>query len=104
MTRTNKKWVMGTITLLIVIFASYITYNMVHQYRQDLVTVTEKRIIEGAKKCYAEDVCTGEQTTLAFLYRNNYLTTESNPLTKELYKESSVIKKNGGNYSFIPEY
>ena len=57
-----------------------------------LISVSENKIKEAAKKCFLDEKCEGEEITLQTLYDLNYLDTQVNPTTKKYYDSSSVIK------------
>ena len=45
-----------------------------------------------AKKCFLDEKCEGNQTTLQQLYDLNYLNKQVNPISKKYYNSSSIIK------------
>lgn len=65
--------------------------NISSAYKDNLYSVTEKRIIEAATLCIKEENCEGNKVTLKTLYEQNYLTEEYNPVTKEIYNEDSYV-------------
>ncbi len=87
------------LTILIVIGGT--SYKVIKTNHHNLIMVSEKRIIEAAKRCLNDDVCKENKITLATLYANNYLEEEINPLTKEIYNKESYILKEENNYQFI---
>lgn len=91
-----------TIIAIILIIGCPTIYKVVKNHNQKLYTITEKRIIEAAKKCWNEDECSGDTITLKDLYNNKYLKKQSDPVTKKYYSEDSkIIKKE--EIKFYPE-
>ena len=98
----NKDIICLTIIVIVSMIAisSIIKINKTHE--DNLMIVSEKRITEAASKCYKEGKCLDNSSiTLETLYANNYLTNESNPLTKEVYNSKSYVTFMDGNYKFI---
>ncbi len=100
----NKKIITLTIVVLLFSFGGYITYHVIKQYRNNVLLVTEKRIIEAAKKCVDEDKCPAYPVKLEDLYNFGYLSEEANPLTKEVYAKSSYIDLIDNKLVFNPLY
>ncbi len=103
-TISNKKWIILTIVILVIFFGSYITYRVIKDYRAKVYLVSEKRILEAAKKCIDENKCKEYPILLRDLYENLYLKEESNPLTKEVYNYDSYIENKDGTLIFTPLY
>ena len=99
--RNNKKWILGTLVVLVLSFGMYISYSVIKEYRNNLILVTEKRIVEAAKKCFDEEKCLQYPITLKDLYRFSYLEQEIHPLTKEIYNEESYVINKNGKLEFI---
>ena len=87
-------------TILIIIF-SLTTFKVVRNHQLHLFEVSEKRIIEAAKKCIYQKKCKELPITLEKLYDLNYLDKEINPITKEYFNKDSYIKKNKDDYQFV---
>lgn len=99
----NKVIIYTTIIALIFIIGCPTIYKVVKNHHNKLTTISEKRIIEAAKKCWNEDKCTNDTITLKDLYNNKYLKKQSDPITKKYYSESSKIIKKEGKILFYPE-
>ncbi len=87
------------IILLLVLVPS--VYKVYKNHEDNLIKVTEQRIIEAAIKCKKESICTEESITLEMLYENNYLEKESDPVTKEYYNELSYVVEEDNDYKFV---
>ena len=96
-----KKLSVGLILFAVALVAVVTAYKVVTNHNNNLMKVTEKRIMEAAINCWRDDKCSGNVATLDTLYQNKYLEQEINPLTKEIYNPSSYVKKDGNNYEFI---
>ena len=100
MKNMSKKYIIFTsIAILFLIIAFPTTYKIIKNYNNKSYIVVEKKIKEAAKKCYLEEKCTGDETTLKVLYENNYLDTIVNPVTKKIYDENLVIKKSENGFT-----
>lgn len=98
----NKVLIYTTIVALILIIGIPTIYKVVKNHNETLYKISEKRIIEAAKKCWNEEKCTKDTITLKELYNLEYLEKEANPVTKKYYSESSkIIKKE--EIKFYPE-
>ena len=95
-----KKIFWGIIILIIILIGGFTTYKVIHNHNQNLMLVSEKRIIEAAQKCWNENKCSNETVSLEELYNNNYLEQEINPLTKEIYNKKSYVYKEENTYYF----
>ena len=73
------------------LISAFTAYKVVTQHNHNIMLVSEKRIVEAAKRCLNEDNCEGNKITLAMLYTQKYLEQEINPLTKEIYNENSYV-------------
>lgn len=89
----NKGIIWGTvitITLMIGV-PSYIEISKEH--KNNLLQVSEKRIIEAAANCFKDETCITPKAYFKDLYDNNYLTSkEYDPFTKEVYSEESYVE------------
>lgn len=98
----NKGVIYITVIALLLIISLPTIYKVINNHNQKLYEVTEKRIIEAAKKCWNESKCEGEEITLNTLYELKYLKREADPVTKKYYdNESKIIKKE--EIKFYPE-
>ena len=98
----NKVIIYTTIVALILIIGIPTIYKVIKNHNAKLYEVTEKRIIEAAKKCWNESKCQTDTITLKELYELDYLEKEANPVTKKYYSENSkIIKKE--EIKFYPE-
>ena len=86
-----KKLSFSLIILSLLLIAGFTAYKVINRHNNNLLMVSEKRIVEAALKCVHEDKCEGDKITLATLYQNNYLEQEINPLTKEIYNQDSYV-------------
>lgn len=87
------------ISLLLVITST--TYKVIKTHEQRVNLVEEKYIIETAKKCINEKKCNEEKITLEKLYELGMLEKQVNKVTKEYYKSSAYVTKNGDEYIFV---
>lgn len=79
------------IIIAVLLITSFTTYKVITRHNQNIMLVSEKRIVEAAKRCLNEDNCEGNKITLATLYTQKYLEQEINPLTKEIYNDNSYV-------------
>ena len=98
---TNKITIIGTIIAIILIISIPTIYKVVKDHNEHLYLVVEEKIIEGAKKCFYDNVCTNNEITLKELYDNKYLSQISDPVTKEYYNEKSYVKRNDKSFQFV---
>ncbi len=89
---TNKITIIGTIIVIMLIVGSVTTYKVIKNHHKKLIQVTTDRIVDAAKKCYYEEKCTNKTVTLKELYDLNYISKQSNPISKEYYNEESYVK------------
>lgn len=99
----NRVVIYTTIIALIFVIGCPTIYKVVKNHNNKLYTITEKRIIEAAKKCWNEDKCNEDTITLKTLYANKYLEKEADPVTKKYYSEESKIIKKEEEIKFYPE-
>ncbi len=99
----NRNYIIIFCTVVIIILIVLIPSIMIvsNAYKDNLGTVTEKRIIEAAVKCYKMEICTTNKITLQMLYDNNFLVIESDPLTKEIYNTDSYVLIEEDSNKFI---
>ncbi len=98
----NRIIIYTTIIALIFVIGCPTVYKVVKNHQNKLTTITEKRIIEAAKKCWNEEKCLDDIITLKYLYDNKYLEKQSDPITKKYYNDNSkIIKKE--EIKFYPE-
>lgn len=95
-----KKISLVIVLLIIFLIGGFTAYKVIRMHNDNLILVTEKRIIEAAQKCWREDKCPNDIVTLKELYENNYLEQEINPLTKEIYSDASYVTKEENVYQF----
>lgn len=88
----NRIVIPGTIVIIILMIGIPTFINIKKDHENKLISVTQSKIKEQAKKCFLDEKCTGEQTTLQNLYDLGYLDIQVNPITKKYYDESSIIK------------
>lgn len=79
------------IIIAVLLITSFTAYKVITRHNQNIMLVSEKRIVEAAKRCLNEDNCEGNKITLATLYTQKYLEQEINPLTKEIYNDNSYV-------------
>ena len=88
----NRITIIGTI-IIIAIMIGIPTYNNVkkkHDERE--IIVIKEKIISAATKCFIDEKCHNNQTTLKELYDHKYLDEKLvNPKNKEYYSEDIVI-------------
>lgn len=87
----NKMIIIGTFLIIILMIGIPTYLNIKKDHEDKLISATEKRIAEAAKRCFIEKKCTGNQTSLQELYDNNYLEEQINPVNKKYYESSSNI-------------
>ncbi len=98
----NKRIICITIVFILLLISIPTTYKVIKNHHNNLYKAVNEKIIESAKRCYYDEVCTDSTVTLEFLYENKYLNSKMNdPVTKEYYNESSYVKKDNNNYEFV---
>ena len=97
----NKKLTISSIIIIILIIAIPTTYKVIKNHNDHLYQVVEKKIVEAAKKCYYEEICSHETITLKKLYEYELLEPVSDPISKEYYNEDSYIEIDNNNFKFI---
>ena len=96
----NKKITISAVIIIFLIIVIPTTYKVIKNHNNHLFQVVEKKIVEAAKKCYYEEICSNETITLRELYEYDFLELVSNPISKEYYNENSYIEVNN-NFKFI---
>ena len=97
----NKIIVYITVVACMLLIFIPTLYKVIYTNHNNLNTVTEKLIIESAYKCYYADKCKNSIITLKDLYDNNYLEKDIiNPVTKEVYPETSYVVITKDNATF----
>ena len=87
----NRITIIGTI-IIIALMITIPTYNNVKKdHEEKMITATKMEISKAAKDCFLDNKCSGSSTTLGELYEKGYLEKQVNPVTKEYYKDDSVI-------------
>lgn len=90
------------IIILIIFIPSVVAVSQNH--KENLISVTEKRITEAATLCIKEGNCNSNLVYLSNLYQYNYLEKEYNPITKEYYSETSYVTYEDDGLKFISVY
>ena len=88
----NRILIPGTIIIIIIMIGIPTFINVKKDHENKLIRVTQGKIKEAAKKCFLDNKCKGNETTLQTLYELKYLDKQVNPTTKKYYNESSVIR------------
>lgn len=99
----NKLIIYTTIIALIIIIGCPTIYKVIKNHNTKLTTITEKRIVEAALKCWNENNCSNNEITLKELYEKDYLEREADPVTKKYYNENSKITQKEEEIKFYPE-
>ena len=94
----NKIIINTTMIGIVLIVLIPTLYTIIKRHNNRLLEVSNKRIVEAAKKCYEDEKCKNEKITLKELYDNKYLKKESNPITKRFYNEKSYVEKKNNDY------
>lgn len=89
LSRKLTKFIYFVIVILIVCGTIKKVYEN-HIDREYLVI--EKEIKENAKKCFIEEICTNNETTIKFLISSGYITKQIDPVSKEYIDENTLIK------------
>jgi len=89
------------ILCLLIIIPTILRISKTHQDR--LIAVSEKRIIEAAQNCYAQDRCLEDIIYLKDLYEFGYLEKQYDPISKVYYSEESYVLKKEDTYIFIAD-
>lgn len=76
-------------TILLIVVGTFKKVYDEHIEKEYLVI--EKYIQENAKRCFLEDICEGNKTTVKFLIENKYISSKVDPVTKEYIDENTVI-------------
>ena len=87
----------GSIILIIIVIATIVKVYTNHI--DHLYYVVESKIIESTKKCYLEEVCTGEEVTLKDLIEKDYIDKQIDPKSKEYIDENIKITNDGTTWS-----
>lgn len=87
----NRIFILLTVITICCIIAIPTYFNLKKNHEEKLKEVIRNEVITASKKCFLDNVCTGESTTLRFLYEKKYLNKIIDPSTKKYYDESSII-------------
>lgn len=88
----NRVVISGTILIIFLMIGIPTFINVKKDHEEKLIKVTENRIKEAAKKCFIDNKCENNKTTLQDLYDKKYLDEQVNPITKKYYDSSSEIE------------
>lgn len=88
----NRICIIGTIIIIALMIFIPTYLNVKKDHEDKLIIATRMKITSASKKCFLEGVCSGNRTTLKYLYDHNYLQKQYNPVTKEYYDENQEIK------------
>ncbi len=88
----NRICIFGSIIIIALMIFIPTYFNVKKDHEDKLMIATKMRILDASKKCFLENVCKGEETTLKYLYDHNFLQKQFNPVTKEYYDENQVIR------------
>lgn len=92
-----------TLLVCILIIVCPTAYKVIKTNEQNRIVVTEKYLIESAKKCIYEEKCKSNKITLKELYNYKYVEDEIfDPITKEVYSHESYIVISKNNSKFYP--
>lgn len=95
---SNKFIIILTIVavLSIIIIPTWYKTSKIHKNRAR--EVVKKEILEAAEKCFNENNCKNNETTLKDLYDLNYLSEKFDPITKKIYDPKTIIVNKNGDY------
>lgn len=100
---TNKIIVYITLIFVLLVIGIPTFYKVTNLHQDNLIKVTDKKIIEAAKKCYYEGKCLDTRITLESLYTNNYLTDDViDPISKVVYSKNSYVLNEKDEFTFFP--
>ena len=88
----NRLVISGSIIIIVLMIGIPTFINIKKDHENKLIRATENRISEAAKKCFLEEKCVGDNTSLQSLYNMGYLEEQVNPITKKYYNNNSLIK------------
>lgn len=97
----NKITVIGSVFIIAILIIIPTSVKVIKNHNEHLYEAVYDKIIDSAKKCYYDDVCTEEKITLASLYEKEYLEKVSNPVTKEYYNAESYVLRDNNNFKFV---
>ena len=97
----NKKIVLITIVLVLLIIGIPTVYKVINKHYENVYKSIEGKIIYSAKKCVFDGKCSKDKITLKELYEFNYLEEVADPKTKEVYNNESYVEINNNTYKFI---
>ena len=100
---TNKNIIYITIFISLLLILCPTIYKVINNHKKDLYDVTNKKVIEAAITCKNRQLCLNEKITLKELYDNKLLDTISDPITKQIYKDTSYVIYENNKYVFIIE-
>ncbi len=90
MKTTSKISLLLFLVILAVVIGST-TIEVITRHNAKLLKVAEKTIVEAASKCYIEEKCTGDTTSLDELIKKDYLEPQVHPISKEYIDTNLVI-------------
>ena len=89
---TASKIISFILILLMIGLVGYKSYTAIENSRNaKLWLVLNKKVVEKANDCHLDKKCTNKTVTLEYLIQNNYLTTITDPTTKEVINPSSYV-------------
>lgn len=95
---SNGTIIKVTVATILIIIMLPTSINVLKTHNNRARLVVEKRILEAAEKCVNEEKCSTINTTLNDLYKNNYLDTQYDPVTKKVYDKNIKITFSNGKY------
>lgn len=88
----NRICIFGTIIIIALMVFIPTYFNVKKDHEDKLMIASRMKILTASKQCFLEGICTGNSTTLKYLYDHNYLQKQFNPVTKEYYDENLKIE------------
>lgn len=83
---------LGLVLAIIVLVVAATALKVYTNHKESLLLVASKKIEEAGEKCFLEEKCTGDKTTLGELIEKGYIGEMVHPLTKEYISKDLVVE------------
>ena len=97
----NSKINIGLIFVAFLLFLVPSVFFLLKQHYNSMYLVVEKKVIEAAKTCKAQEDCLTTTITLEELINKGYIDKVYDPISKELISSKSYVDLNNDEFKVV---
>jgi hypothetical protein len=97
----NSKINIALIFIAFLLFLVPSVFFLLKQHYDSMYLVVEKKVIEAAQNCHAEDKCLSSTITLEELINKGYIDKVYDPISKELINTKSYINLDNNEFKVV---